>query len=154
MTVYMGITMSFVLSLVGTLAGGHFTIVSWLISFGISLVISLVIGCIVPIKKLGDAACAKCKVDPQSMKGNLLSALISDLIYTPVITVVMVSIMMNMVKKQIAAAGRVAVGFPTLGQALVPALIITLLVGFIVIALIQPVFIKMLVKKYAGPQKE
>ena len=39
MTLLMGFTMSLVLSLAGTLLGGHFTIPSWLLSFGISFLL-------------------------------------------------------------------------------------------------------------------
>ncbi|MGN0638879.1 MAG: hypothetical protein ACI4J0_10950 [Huintestinicola sp.] len=92
MSMLMGVTMSFVLSLVGTLGGGHFTVPGWIRSFIVSLIISLVLGFIIPMKKLSDSACAKCNVPIHSTKGKLLSALVSDLIYTPLLTVIMVTL--------------------------------------------------------------
>lgn len=142
MNVLMGLTMSFILSFVGTFAGGHFTLPGWLISFGISLVISLIIGFIVPIKKLGDMFCAKCKVKAESFKGTLLSAIISDLIYTPVITVIMVCIMVGNAAKH-APAGQ----GPSIAKVLPGSLLLCLAVGYVVIVIIQPLFLKMLLNK-------
>jgi len=141
MTVSMGVVMSFILSLVGTLMGGHFTVPSWLISFVISLLISLVIGFIVPIKKVGDAFCNKCKTNPESMKGNLLSGIVSDLIYTPLITVIMVVVMLGNAAKH-APAGAV----PTVGQVLPGSLLVCLIVGYVVIIIVQPILLKTFMK--------
>lgn len=141
MTFMMGFTMSLVLSLTGTLSGGHFTVPSWLVSFGISFVISLIIGFIVPIKRVGDAVCNKVNVVPESFKGNLVSAFISDLIYTPIITIIMVVIMVGNAAKH-APEGQA----PSIGQVLPGSLILCFVVGYIVIAIIQPVFLKMLMK--------
>lgn len=141
MNFLMGISMSFVLSLVGTLLGGHFTVPSWLISFGISFVISMVIGFIVPIKKLGDMLCNKCSVNPNSFKGNLLSGIVSDIIYTPIITIIMVVTMLGMAAKH-APEGVV----PPVGRVLPMSLVVCLLVGYVVIVILQPLFLKALLK--------
>ena len=142
MNIMMGLTMSFVLSLVGTLLGGHFSIPSWLISFGVSLVISLIIGFIVPIKKVSDIFCNKCNTKPESGKGNLLSAFISDVIYTPIITIIMVSVMLTNAAKHAPAGAAV----PTVGQALPGSLIVCFIVGYVVIAVVQPIYIKKLTR--------
>lgn len=141
MNILMGITMSFVLSLVGTLMGGHFTVISWLLSFAISLLISLAIGFIIPIKKVSDSACNKFKVVPESMKGNLVSACVSDLIYTPIITIIMVVVMLNNAAKH-APQGMV----PPVSKVLPGSLLVCFVVGYIVIFIIQPLFLKMLLK--------
>lgn len=142
MNICMGFSMSFLLSLVGTLMGGHFTIPSWLVSFVISTVISLVIGFLVPIKKLGDMLCAKCKTDARSFKGTLLSAIVSDLIYTPIITVIMVVTMLGNAAKH-APAGAV----PPVSKVLPGSLAVCLLVGYMAIVILQPLFIKALMKQ-------
>ncbi len=150
MTILMGLTMSFVLSLVGTLLGGHFSIPGWIISFLVSLVISLIIGFVVPIKKVTDSACKKAGVEPASPKGNFLSALVSDLIYTPVITVIMVIVMINGAKRNIPEEVLAQGGGPSVARVLPISLIVCLIVGWIVIAVIQPVYIKYLTKNL-GP---
>lgn len=141
MNILMGVSMSFVLSLVGTLTGGHFSIPSWIVSFAISLLISLLIGFVVPIKKVGDLLCVKCKVEPASMKGNLVSGIASDLIYTPIITIIMVVFMLSNVAKH-APEGAV----PPVGRVLPGSLAICLIVGYVVIIILQPLFLKMLLK--------
>lgn len=150
MAVFMGIIMSFSLSLVGTLLSGHFEIPAWLISFGISLVISLAIGFIVPMKKIGDAVCAKCKVAPNSMEGNKISGLISDLIYTPLITVVMVVVMVTNARKHIPAEVLELGQGPSVGKELLISLPVCFIVGYILILIFQPLLLKTLVRKYAG----
>lgn len=142
MNICMGVAMSFILSLVGSISGGHFAVPSWLLSFVISTIIALIIGFIVPIKKACDGFCKVCKVEPESFKGNLLGALISNLIYTPILTVAMVSIMITLAAKH-APAGAA----PTIGQALPGSLIICLIVGYICIVILQPIFLKLLLKK-------
>ena len=59
MSLLMGTTMSFVLSLIGNLSSGMFTVPGFLKSFCISFLISLIIGFIIPIKKISDALCEK-----------------------------------------------------------------------------------------------
>ena len=55
MSILMGVTMSFGLSLCGNLLSGQFTVQGFLMSFLISTLISLVIGFLVPMKRVGDA---------------------------------------------------------------------------------------------------
>lgn len=148
MTILMGFTMSLVLSLVGTLVGGHFSIQSWLLSFGISFVLSLVIGFSVPVKKLGDKFCAKCKTIPESPKGNFLSAVISNLIYTPILTIVMTCTMVGIATKQLPdMAQRINI----MVHACIPSLIVCLIVGYVAIVLFQPLFVKLLIGKNGRP---
>ncbi len=103
-SVLMGVSMSFFLSLTGTLLSGHFTVPMWLISFGISLVISLMIGFIVPMKPLTDKVCAKFGADEKSIKEKLISAAVGDIVYTPVITVIMCLVMTSIAGAQIGNA--------------------------------------------------
>lgn len=142
MSFLMGLTMSIILSLTGTLSSGHFTVLSWLISFGISFVISIIIGFIVPIKKVGDIVCNKVGVSPESMKGNLVSGMVSNLIYTPFITIVMVIVMVGNAAKH-APAGAV----PPVSRVLPGSLIISLIIGYIVIIIVQPLYLKLLIRK-------
>ncbi len=89
MSVLMGASMSLCMSLCGSLLSGHFEVPSWLFSLIISFIISLIIGFVVPMKPLSDKLCAKFGADPNSTKGKVLSALLSDIIYTPFLTFVM-----------------------------------------------------------------
>ena len=62
----------------------------FLISFAVSFVISIIIGLFVPMKKVNDALGRKLGLEPGKLGTRCFEALISDLIYTPVITLVMV----------------------------------------------------------------
>lgn len=138
----MGCAMSFTLSLVGTCLSGHFTLPTWLLSFAISLIISLIIGFCLPIKNIGDWFCGLFKTSPQSFKGTLLSAIPSDIIYTPIITVVMEAFMLNMAAKH-APVGAV----PPLIRVLPKSLAVCLVVGYVAIIIFQPLFVKFVIKK-------
>lgn len=146
MSILMGFSMSLVLSLLGVAGSGHFSVPSWMVSFGISFLISLLIGFAVPVKKVCDAACNKCGIIPESFKGNLMSSVVSDLIYTPVITIAMVVMMVGGAAKKAIAAGAPADRIPSVAHALVPSLIMSLVVGYFVILILQPLFLKLLLK--------
>ena len=151
MSVLMGFTMSLCLSLLGTGMSGHFTVSAWLFSFGVSFVISLIIGFIVPMKKVSDAACNKAGIIPESFKGNLLSSLISNVIYTPVITIAMVVLMVGGAARQMREAGAPESAIPSIQQTLVPSLVVSFIVGYIIIFIVQPLYIRMLLKKMLPP---
>ena len=89
-SICMGVTMSFFLSLVGNLMGGHFTVPGFLISFVVSTVISLIIGFIIPMKKVTEGARNLFKLKPFTIGARCVESLTSDLIYTPIMTLIMV----------------------------------------------------------------
>ena len=80
MSLLMGTTMSFVLSLIGNLSSGMFTVPGFLKSFCISFLISLIIGFIIPIKKISDALCEKAGARPGTLKARIIAA--ADRLYT------------------------------------------------------------------------
>ena len=81
MSILMGITLSFCLSLLGNLTSGHFTLSGFLISFAASTLISLIIGFLVPIKKVGDGICNALHLKPRSLPAHCAESFLSDLIY-------------------------------------------------------------------------
>ena len=139
MSLLMGVTLSLVLSFVGVFTSGSFTVVGFLLSFLESLVISLVIGLLVPMKKVGDAACVKAGIKDKPLACRSLESLISDLIYTPVITFVMVFIAY---KKATAHGAPLRLG-PMLGK----SMLISLVVAYLFIFLVTPNYIRFLVKR-------
>ena len=206
MSLLMALTLSFCMSLIGSLTSGHFTVGSWLISFAISLVISLVIGLIVPMPKLESAACRKLKLRPGTVKANFVSALISNTIYTPLLSIVMSVIMvsaatsgingeitrtesmlsevsanMAAANEELEAAGeadpakagelRARIGEltgqynelngklaglnaakPPMGMAILVSLLWCYPSGLVIIFIVQPLYMKMLIKKFGPPQ--
>lgn len=90
MSLFMGLVMSFSLSLTGNLLSGHFAIRNFLVSFACSFMLSLLIGFLIPMKPLSDKACEKVNAKPGTIKAKLTSAVLSSLIYTPILTISMV----------------------------------------------------------------
>ena len=139
MSILMGASLSFCLSLVGQLASGHFAIPAFLISFLVSLIVSLIIGFVVPMKPLSDALGKKLGLKPESFGSRCFDALISDLIYTPIITFLMV-----------VMAFRQAVGNGaqiTFAPMFFRSLLLSLFVGYVLILLLMPIFLKWVLKR-------
>jgi hypothetical protein len=145
MSICMGLTMSFCLSLVGTLTSGHFTVPGFIISFIVSTIISLIIGFLIPMGKVTNALSGKLGLKQGTLPEKLFSSLISNLIYTPIMTFCMVFLAYQMAMKQ--SGGMAQLNF--LGMFL-PSLIICFIVGYVLILIFQPLFFKMLMAKYAG----
>lgn len=139
MSILMAVTLSFCLSLMGTLSSGHFTVPGFLMSFGISTVISLIIGFLVPMKKLEDGLVRKCGIEEHSLPARLLSTLVSDLVYTPILTFSMVF----MAYKQATAHGSNMPFLPSF----IKSLILSLIVAYIIIFIVKPLFLKFVMKQ-------
>ena len=142
MSIRMGILMSFALALVGTLTSGHFTPVGFVVSFLVSTIVSLIIGFVVPVGKASGDFCRKRGLAPGSLANGIVSSLISDLIYTPLITLVMVALAYRMAMIQ---SGNMA-QIPFIPMFL-RSLAICFPVGFVLIFIFMPLFLKQLMKK-------
>ncbi|MBR1749555.1 MAG: hypothetical protein IJ740_01555 [Ruminococcus sp.] len=134
----MGVTLSFCLSLTGLVSAGQFSVPALIINFLISFIISMIIGLLVPMKKVGDAAVAKAGLEPMTLKAKLLESLLSDLIYTPIITICMIL----MARQKIPSDK-----LPPFATMLIKSLVISLIVGYILIFIFQPMFLKFVMKK-------
>ena len=143
MSAFMGIAMSFFLSLTGTITSGHFTVPFWLISFVISGVISMIIGIIIPMKKVNDKLVGAFKLPPFSFAGRCLESFVSDLIYTPLMTFCMVFF---------AYKSAIAHGAPAesldLGRMFLSSFFICFVVGFVLIIILMPIFLKTAMKMH------
>ncbi len=150
MSAFMGIAMSFFLSLTGTITSGHFTVPSWLISFVISGLISMVIGIAIPMKKVNDKVVGLFKLPPFSFAGRCLESFVSDLIYTPIMTFCMVFF---------AYKSAIAHGAPAesmnLGRMFLSSFFICFVVGFVLIIILMPIFLKIAMKMHGiDPSKK
>lgn len=141
MSILMGVTLSFCLSLIGNLMGslksGSFSIPGWLISFAISAVISIILGLIIPMKKISDTVQSK-HGGIGSVKGRLFDCLISDLIYTPLLTFIMV----YLAYRNATAHGAVMPFAPIF----ISSLIVSFIVAYIIIYIVSPLFVRLSLK--------
>ncbi len=141
MSILMGVTLSFCLSLIGNMMGsrqsGSFSVPGWLISFVISAVISIILGFIIPMKKISDAVQSK-NGGIGSVKGRLIDSLVSDLIYTPLLTFIMV----YLAYRNATAHGASMPFVPMF----LSSLLVSFIVAYIIILLISPLFIGLALK--------
>ena len=107
MGLMMGGTISFVNSLIGTLSSGRFTLGGFLLSFLVSFLVSFGLGLLVPIKRISDALIRKMGLKLGTLKARLLEALVSDLVYSPLMTFVMVYLAYS---QAVAHGARIAFG--------------------------------------------
>lgn len=154
MSVYMGFVMSIFMTITGVCVGmlpnvlqhriPPQAMISSLISgFFISFAISMMIGFVVPMHSITGSATKN--MEPGFGK-RCVETLISDVIYTPVISVVMVAFAYMSNNKN-------GEGGPSFFMMLIPSLIACFIVGFIIIFLVQPSIFKHLMNKY-GPRKD
>lgn len=143
MSVLMGVTMSFCLSLTNSIVSADkFDMTQFLISFGASTVLSLIIGFIVPMKKVEDGACKAMKLRENSVPAKLVSAFISDIIYTPILTLSMIIIVRKMVMKM--SHGHAVL--PPFATMFIKSFILSLAVAYIIILIVTPIFLKLSLK--------
>lgn len=150
-SVFMGLSISLVLSIVGPASSGHFAVKTVLVSFFCSSIISIIISIIIPIKRISDAACRGVHLNIESLPGRLFSALVSDICFTPIISTLMVSMSYINAKRNDPSF---SVPF---GRMLTSNLIISFVVAYLIIFICVPLFIKLsisIVKSMSAPEEE
>ena len=150
MGLLMGITLSFFMSLTGLLGAMQFTLPAFISNFIISFVISMIVGLFVNMKKISESFEKRYNIPPRTMKARLFESFISDLIYTPIMTVSMVTLAYFQTVKHGAK-----IFYPVM---LFRSLIVSLIAGYLLIFIFQPLFLKIALKnidlKDNGEKKE
>ncbi len=142
-SLYMGLAVSFILALVGIVSSGHFTVGSFLSSYIISAVIAVIIGLIIPMKRINDAIASKIGKGQDSFIVKAVQTLVSDIIYTPFLTAVMINIALAGARAQVSADAQI----PSFWQIFPHSLILEMIVGFVVIYLLSPLFTRIAMKQ-------
>lgn len=141
MSLLMGLSMSFILTIVGMLTAKRFTVPGFIKSFLISFVISMIIGLIIPMKKVSDGVLRKCETKPGTLKARILEALVSDVLYSPLMTLVMVYLAY---REATSHGARIPFGLMLLKSE-----IISFITAFILSFILTPVFMKIVMKRNA-----
>ena len=139
MGIVMGLTISLLLSFVGTFTSGQFTVPGFIISFLASFAVSLVLGFFIPMRKIADNVCRKASAENGILKKKLLEALVSDLIYTPIMTLLMVTLAYKNATSHGAQLNYVPM--------FLRSLVISLLAAYGFIYLVTPLCMKLVFKK-------
>ena len=168
MSLYMGLAMSLTLSLVENISSKRFSFPIFLITLGASFVISVLIGLVVPMGRIGQAATKNMKQG--GLGARALESLISDSIYTPVITLAMVWLVQKLVPvfagaaakqsvklqggtkeamelAELEASENAALNLPPFIVMFLTSLLICFLIAYVLIFILQPLFLKMMLKK-------
>ncbi|MBR2546033.1 MAG: hypothetical protein IKE93_07710 [Erysipelotrichaceae bacterium] len=139
MSLLMGLSMSFILTMVGMLTAGQFTVPGFLKSFLISFVVSMIIGLIIPMRTVSNKVLKKLDARSGTLKARILEALVSDVLYSPLMTLVMVYLAY---REATSHGARIP-----FGPMLLKSEIISFIVAFILSFILTPVFMKTVVKK-------
>ena len=177
MSLLMAAALSLYMSLVNNLMSGDFVLSMFLITLATSFVVSLIIGMIVPMPKISKAVAQKMKPGPAV---RVVDTLVSDLIYTPIITVCMIAAVRKIAPMMAfygaeqgalahgapadkaalaatAAASEVINSFPPFLPMFLKSCLFCLVLGFLVIYVAHPVFMKIAFKGIdlpGGPGKK
>ena len=139
MSILMGASMSFVLSLVGTLSSGNFTWQSFLLSFFISFLLSLILGLAIPVRSIVEVAIRRLGLKHGELKARLLESLITDLVYSPIMTFLMVYIAY---RQAVSHGARIH-----FAKMLLKSELTSFIIAFILSFVLSPVFLKLVMKR-------
>lgn len=139
MNITLGAVLSLALSFLGSIRGGNFSVAGWLLTCLVSFIISQLIGLLIPYKWLIEDVCQKIKVKKESFKGIIVSALIIDLTYTPVLSGSMCYVMTFITLKLVPFLEG-----PPLIVKMISSVSLSFIVAFIIITLMLPLIYKLL----------
>ena len=145
MSLLMGFSMSCILTLIGLLSAGKFTVIGFLSSLLISFVVSVIIGMIIPMKNISDGLLKKFNLKAGTLKARVLEALVSDVLYSPLMTFVMVYLAY---RQAVAHGARIS-----FGPMLLKSEIISFIAAFVLSFVLTPVFMKFVMKKNGAKLK-
>ncbi len=134
MGLMMSLSMSFLLSLIGMLSSGAFTIPGFLTSVLISFCISTLITAFVPMRTISLSLLRKFGIPQHTLKERLFDTLVSDLLLTPFMTLVMVYLAY---RQAVSHGARIL-----FGPMLLRSLIISFSAAYVLIFFLTPVFLK------------
>ncbi len=144
MNILMGVSLSFCLSLLGNLTSADgFKPIAFIASFIVSTIISLLIGFLIPMRKIESGAVKAMNLNERSLPASIISSLISDIIYTPVITLAMIALARKMAMKMSNGHAQL----PPFGAMFGKSLIISFIVAFFIIFILTPVYLKFSMKR-------
>ncbi len=154
-SVMMALVMSLALSIIGNLSARRpegtpviSIIIGIISSFIISFVVSMIIGFVVPTEKINAFFCQKLDLQKGKLETRLFESLISDLIYTPFMTLAMTGLAYITAMKQ--SGGRAQITYSTM---FLGSLSVCMIAGLILIFIFQPLFVKMFIPQ-AGEKNE
>ncbi|MBP1591011.1 MAG: hypothetical protein ILP22_03110, partial [Oscillospiraceae bacterium] len=113
-----------------------------IISFILSTIISIIIGLVIPMRKIEGGIVKAVGLKERSIPANIISSLISDIIYTPIITLAMICLARKMAMK--ASNGHAEL--PPFIVMYLGSLALSFVIAFIIILIVPPLYMKLVMK--------
>lgn len=126
MTCWMGVILGFLLSFLGMMSSGHFTVPGFFIGALESVILSLIIGLVLDVRAITLKIGSKLQLTPSSKGYPFFMALVSDIIFTPLMCFAALALKMGLKK-------------PMFLQAFCRTLLTDFIIAYFVILLIMPV---------------
>ncbi|MCR5277851.1 MAG: hypothetical protein K6E19_00240 [Lachnospiraceae bacterium] len=143
MSILMGITLSLFLSVTNVVMSGHFSWSILLIDIAVAMVVSISLGLVIPMGKLNMSLDKSMGFKPGTIKARLVETFVSDLIYTPIVTVIMIIFNYILITSHVPE-GVVIPMAPMMAKGFA----VSFVVGYVLIFIFQPLFQKLVFKKY------
>lgn len=137
-----GVALSIVLPLFSTLTSGHFTLTGWAASIGVSILVSTLIAFIFPIGEICDAVCDGFSLKKSDGKRLSVCSLICDLVFVPVGSFLVAG------SAYVRKINHVTDGVMSFSTIYISAVIPCMVVGFVIILLLLPVFTRLFLNEY------
>ncbi len=155
-SVMMALVMSLALSIIGNISARRpegtpaiSIIIGIITSFIISFIVSLIIGMIIPVEKISGFLCRKLELEKGKLETRLFESLVSDIIYTPFMTLAMTGLAYFSAMKQ--SGGRANITYSTM---FLGSLSVCMIAGFILIFIFQPLFVKIFIPEIGKKPEE
>ena len=138
-SIFMCATLSLCLPIIGVIQSGSFSLPMYLLNFVIGFLVSFLISMMLPTIRINMALERKFGLKCNKLKARLLETFLSDLIYTPLITIFMTSIAWYNLKKMGAET-------PPYIPMILSSLAISFVVAYIIIFFALPLYLKIAMK--------
>lgn len=133
------LTLSICLPFVGVIQSGSFRVGMYLLNFTLSFAISFIISLVFPAIKVNMYLEKRFRLKIGSLKARLVETLVSDLIYTPVISIIMTTLAWYGMK---SSGEQIP---PYIGMILV-SLLISFAAAYVIIFITVPLYLKLAMK--------
>ena len=135
----MGMTIGFVLTMVGLISSGTFSWPAFISSYLVSFLISQILTRIIPVRKISETLTKKMDLKQGSVMYRLVDTFISDLCYSPIMTFIMVSVAYYQATSHGAKLNY--------GAMLLKSEVLSFIIAFIVIYFVSPLIIRTVLKR-------
>ena len=138
MSLFVGVVLGFFLPLIGMLRSAHFSIQGFAMGFFMSFLVSVILGFVIPARRVNLSINRKFKLRYNSIGTLFINALVTDVLYVPIITAFVATLSY---RKSIAMGAMI--NYP---EMLIKAIAVSLVIGYMLVFITFPYFLKLACK--------